>query len=245
MLRVPMGTRQFSQPTSWLAVGLFALLSGIAFVFALNGFLDASSQALTAPPPEPLNINQALIRPFVLQVGLAALLVLPLITARAYRQVPQGRSLRMALETFLGVLALYAVMLLAPLGLVAALFLFGSPEWGPIASGGLGLMLTGAAFISAALFVSSLATSAIAAGLATFALSAMLAATAWLARAGTPVAQGLFRQVSVGEGLDDFAKGVIDTGHMVSCLIVIALGLFLTRHAIERRADSLRAATGN
>ena len=214
--------RQLGSPTSWLIVALFALLSGVAFVTTLNAFLDQSSQALSAPPPEPININQLLIRPFLLWVGMAALLVLPLATARAN-------------ATFAGTLALYAVMLLAPLALVGALFLFGAPEWGSVATGFAGLLLMGAAFISAAMFISSLATSAVAAGFATFAVSLMLAAAAWLARAGTPGAQPVFRSVSVGESLDDFAKGVVDTGHVVSCLTITALGLVLTRLTTENR----------
>lgn len=208
--------RQLGSPTSWLIVGLFALLSGVAFVTTLNAFLDQSTQALSAPPPEPININQLLIRPFLLWVGMAALLVLPLATARAN-------------ATFAGTLALYVVMLLAPLALVGVLFLFGAPEWGSVSTGFAGLLLMGAAFISVALFISSLATSAVAAGFATFAVSLMLAAAAWLARTGTPDAQPVFRSVSVGESLDDFAKGVVDTGHVVSCLTITALGLVLTR----------------
>jgi len=225
--------RQLSSRTSWLMVGLFALLAGGAFVTTLNAFLDQSTQALSAPPPEPINLNQLLIRPFLFQVGMAALLVLPLITARAYAQERRVTNLQIVLATFVGTLTLYAVMLLASLALVAVLFVYGAPEWGSIVSGYLGLLLTGAAFISAALFISSLATGAVAAGIATFAISLMLAAATWLARSGAPDAQPVFRYFSVGEGLDDFAKGVVDTGHIVACLTIIALGLFLTLRAIE------------
>jgi ABC-2 type transport system permease protein len=149
-------------------------------------------------------------------------------------------NLQMVLATFAGTLTIYAVMLLTSMALVAVLFVYGAPEWGSIASGYLGLLLIGAAFISAALFISSLATSAVAAGIATCAISLMLAATAWLARAGAPGAQPVFRYVSVGEGLDDFAKGVVDTGHVVSCLTIIALGLFLTLHVREPQPPDRR-----
>lgn len=228
--------RQLTSPTSWLIVGLFALLAGGAFVTTLNAFLDRSSQALSVPPPEPINVNQLLIRPFLLQIGIAALLVLPLITARAYTQerpVSTVTNLQIVLATFVGTLALYAVMLLASMALVAVLFVYGAPERGSIVSGYLGLLLVGAAFISVALFISSLATSAVAAAVATFAVSFMLAAATWLARSGAPGARPVFRYFSVGEGLDDFAKGVVDTGHIVSCLTIVALGLFLTLHALE------------
>lgn len=223
--------RQLTSPASWLIVGLFALLAGTAFVTTLNAFLDQSSEALSVPPPQAVNVNQLLIRPFLLQIGIAALLVLPLATARAYTQDRRVGTFEQVLATFIGTVALYAVMLLASMALVAMLFMYGAPEVGPTVSGYLGLLLIGAAFISAALFISSLATSAAAAGIATFAISLMLAAATWLAQSGSPGARPVFRYLSVGERLDDFAKGVLDTGHIISCLTIVALGLFLTRYA--------------
>jgi ABC-2 type transport system permease protein len=225
--------RLLRAPAAWAAIALFLLLSGLAFVTTLNGFLDASTQALTAPQAEPLNVNQALIRPFLLQAGLAALLALPLVTARAY---PEGNRGSGVARTWLDMLTVYGVMLVGPLLLVAALWFVGSPEWAPVASGYLGLLLVGAAFISAALLISSLAASPVAAGFATFALAVVLVAAAWLGRTGTPAAQAFFVHLSVGESLDDFAKGVIDTGQVVSCLTVAGVSLFLTHQALGRRA---------
>ena len=236
--------RQLTSRASWLIVGLFTLLAGGAFVTTLNAFLDQSSQALSVPPPQPINLNQLLIRPFLLQIGLAALLVLPLSTAHAYSQQRRVGTLeqlqpspavkrQIVLAAFVGTLMLYAVMLLASVALIAVLFVYGAPEWGSIIAGYLGLLLTGAAFIAAALFISSLATSAVAAGIATFAISIILAAATWLARSGAPDVQPAFRYFSVGEVLDDFAKGVVDSGHIVSCLTIIALGLFLTLYAFD------------
>ena len=236
--------RQLTSRASWLIVGLFALLAGGAFVTTLNAFLDQSSQALSVPPPQPINLNQLLIRPFLLQIGLAALLVLPLSTARAYSPQPRvgtrkqlqpstAVNRQIVFATFVGTLVLYAVMLLASVTLISVLFVYGAPEWGSIITGYLGLLLTGAAFIAAALFISSLATSAVAAGIATFAISIILAAAAWLARSGAPDVQPAFHYFSAGEVLDDFAKGVVDSGHIVSCLTIIALGLFLTFYAFD------------
>jgi ABC-2 type transport system permease protein len=233
--------RQLVSPTSWLVVGLFALVAGGVFVTTLSAFLDQSSQALLAPPPQPINVNQLLIRPFLVRIGIAALLALPFITARAYGQDGGEKTVNLdsdphvVIATFAGILALYVVMLLTSLVLIAVLCVYGSPEWGSIASGYLGLLLTGGAFVSAALFLSSLATSAAAAGIATFAISLMLAAATWLAGSGAPNAQPVFRAVSVGEVLDDFSKGIVDTGHIVLCLTVIVLGLFLTLRVGEPR----------
>lgn len=228
---------QLTSAVTWLVVGLFALLAGAAFVTNLNTFLDASVEALSAPPSRPVNVNQLLIRPFLVQVGLAALLVLPVLTARLYtakrRATTPGANLPFVLAPFVGVLAVYGVMLAASLALVVMLFLHGAPEWGPIASGYLGLLLIGAAFIAAALFISSLATSAIPAAAATFAISLALVASTWLARSAAAGARPAFRILSIGAAFDDFAKGVIDAGHIVTCLTIVAVALFLTLHTLE------------
>lgn len=225
--------RLLTAPAFWLVVGLFAIASGVAFLTALNAFLDQSSRALAVPPSQPININQLLIRPFLLQVGLAALLLLPPVTARAYTSERRTGDLRIVFATFVATLASYVIMLLPSMALVALLFVYGSPEWGPLASGYLGLLLIGAAFLSAGLFVSSLATSSAAAGLATFAISLLLAAATWVARSGGSGARPMFRYFAAGNALDDFAKGVVDTGHLVACLTIIALGVFATSYLLQ------------
>jgi ABC-2 type transport system permease protein len=145
-------------------------------------------------------------------------------------------------------MAVYGVMLVTSLVLVLGLFVFGAPEWGPIVSGYLGLLLIGAAFVSTALFISSLATRVFPAAATTLAMSLALVAFAWLARSAAPGARPVFQHFSIGETLDDFAKGVIDAGHIVMCLTIVAAALFFTRHTLERnslaetRADRARDA---
>lgn len=224
--------RQLTSPVTWLVLGLFAFLAGGAFVLNLNAFLDASVEALSAPPVRPVNVNQLMIRPFLVQAGIAALLVLPVITARTYSG-RRRQTLPFVVASFIGVLAVYAVMLAASLALVVMLFLHGAPEWGPIASGYLGLLLIGAAFIAAALFISSLATSAMPAAIATFAIALALAASTWLAQSAAAGARAAFGILSIGAAFDDFAKGVIDAGHIVTCLTIVAVALFLTVHTLE------------
>jgi ABC-2 type transport system permease protein len=239
--------QQLTSPVTWFVVGLFALLAGAAFVANLNAFLELSIEALSAPRSRPVNVNQLLIRPFLVHLGLAALIVLPLITARARSSEPWAaqswgpasagsRAIgSVVVAQFGALLAVFVVMLAMSLAPIAVLFIFGAPEWGPIISGYLGLLLMGAAFISAALFISSLATSTMPAAIATFAIALALAGAAWLARSADPAAQPAFRRLSAGEALDDFAKGVIDTGHVVTCLTIVVVALFLTRHIVPPR----------
>jgi ABC-2 type transport system permease protein len=214
----------FKRSAPWVVVALFALLSGVAFVATLDAFLDASSNALLAPPPDPINVNQQLIRPFLVDAGLAAILILPLVTARA--------------ASFVQALAVYGLMLLVSMVPVALVFAWSGAEWGPVVSGYLGLVLAGAAFIAVGVLVATFATGAWPAGIATFAIACWLVVSSWLAESGAPAARSIFGSFSVGALLDDFAKGVIDMRQVVLCLTIAALALFLMRQrAPERAAD--------
>lgn len=235
--------RQLVQPWSWLMVALFALLAGVAFATNLSAFLDASLEALGAPRSRPISVNQLLIRPFIVEVGMVALLVLPLLTAglgvrgrpvvRSPARSAPASTVADVAAPFVGVLTVYVVMLALSLVLLLVLFLFGDPEWAPIASGYLGLLLIGGAFLAAALLIASLAASVLPAVAATLALSLALAALTWLGDSSVSGTREVFRALSVGAVLDDFAKGVIDTGHVVTSVTIAAVALFLTKSALE------------
>jgi len=108
--------------------------------------------------------------------------------------------------------------------LCVTLFAFGSPEWGPLVSGFLGLLLVGAAFIAVGLVIASLSTGAVAGGLVTFALALVTEAAA------------TFRYLGVGDVLGDFAKGIVDTGNVISCVLAVAVGVCLARQTMVRAA---------
>ena len=56
-------------------------------------------------------------------------------------------NLQIIMGKFLGAMALYAVMLSLTLIHIAVLFWYGDPEWAPVASGYLGLLLMGGSFM--------------------------------------------------------------------------------------------------
>ena len=230
--------RQLTSPITWIAVAIFAVISGMTFVWKLETFLDASLEVLSAPSLRPVNVNQLLIRPFLDQVGIAALLVLPIVTARVFRtdssrHPVDGTHVSRVAAPFVGVLAVYKVMLVASLLPVLALFAIGRPEAGPIVSGYVGLLAVGAAFIAVALLIASLATSPFPAAAATFALALSLAAASNLAQSAAPAIRPFFERISVAFVLDDFTKGVIDAGHIVTCLTIVGVALVLTAHLVR------------
>jgi ABC-2 type transport system permease protein len=125
------------------------------------------------------------------------------------------------------------VMLAVTLIHVGVLFIYGSPEWKPIATVYLGLLLMGACFISAGLFISSLTKNQIVAGMVTFAVFLLLWVINWLGQSFGPTGQAVISHLSITEHLDDFARGIIDTKHVIYYLSFIVFGLFLTAKSVD------------
>jgi ABC-2 type transport system permease protein len=134
---------------------------------------------------------------------------------------------------FLGVLALYGVMLLVTVVHIGVLFVYGSPEWQSILSGYLGLFLLGATFLAVGLFISSTTKNQIVAGVLTFAVLLLLWISSWFGESAPPTVQSVLRYLSVVEHLDDFSKGVVDTSHLVYYVSFIAFALFLTAKSVD------------
>jgi ABC-2 type transport system permease protein len=134
---------------------------------------------------------------------------------------------------FLGAMALYAATLAVTLVHVGVLFAFGTPEWIPIATGYLGLLLMGGCFISIGLLISSFTRNQIVAVMATFAVFLLLWVINWAGPLTGPTTQAVLDYLSITSHLDDFTRGIIDTKHVVYYVSFILFGLFLTARSVD------------
>jgi ABC-2 type transport system permease protein len=137
------------------------------------------------------------------------------------------------LGKFLGAMTLYTAMLAVTLIHISLLFLYGNPEWKPIATGYLGLLLMGGCFLSVGLLISSLTKNQVVAAMATFAVFLMLWVINWIGAFVGPTAQAVLQYLSITEHFDDFSRGIIDTKHLIYYLSFIAFGLFLTMKSVD------------
>ena len=233
----------FASPIAYVLIGFFALLFGWFFYVPLAFFIQQSSQ-MGMNPTQALNINQMLVGPTLMNTTVIMLFLFPLITMRTYAEEKRSGTIELLLTSpvtdveiiigkFLGAMLLYAAMLAVTLLHMAILFIFGDPEWKPIATGYLGLLLMGGCFLSLGLFISSLTKNQIVAAMATFAVFLMLWVINWISTFVGPTTQTVLQYLSLTEHFDDFAKGVIDTKHVVYYLSFIAMGLFLTMKSVD------------
>jgi len=195
-------------------------------------------------PGGAMNVNQMLITPLLLNSTVVMLLVFPLITMRTYAEEKRSGTIELLLTApitdfeiimgkFLGALALFAAMLSVTLLHMGLLFFYGNPEWKPIATGYLGLLLMGGSFLSLGLFISSLTKNQIVAGMITFSVFLLLWVINWVSTFVSPDTQTVINYLSVTEHFDDFSRGIIDTKHIVYYLSFIATGLFLTMKSVD------------
>lgn len=234
----------FASPIAYVIIGGFAFLYGYFYVAILSFFVRQSMQMVQMGGPPTANINEMMIRPLMQNVTVLVLFVMPMITMRTYSEEKRSGTIELLLTSpltdlqivlgkFLGAMALYAVMLAVTLIHVAILFIYGNPEWKPIATAYLGLLLLGGSFISLGLFISSLTKNQIVAAMITFAVFLFLWIITWIGQVSGPTVSGITTYLSIIDHGEDFWKGVIDTTHLIYYLSFITFGLFLTVKSVD------------
>ena len=143
------------------------------------------------------------------------------------------RDLEIILGKFLGALALWAVALAVTGIHIALLFVYGTPEWKPIATAYLGLLLMGGCFIAVGMLISSLTSNQIVAGMATFGVFLFLWVINWIGSFSGPTVNSVTQYLSIIDHFDDFSKGIIDTSHLIYYISFITFGLFLTAKSVD------------
>src|SRR6185503_7929949 len=130
-------------------------------------------------------------------------------------------------------LALWVVALAVTFIHVGLLFYFGDPEWKPIATAYLGLLLMGGCFISVGLLISRLTSNQIVAGMSTFGVFLLFWVINWIGSFSGPTVDAITKYLSIIDHFDDFGKGVIDTSHLIYYISFISFGLFLTAKSVD------------
>jgi ABC-2 type transport system permease protein len=234
----------FASPMAYIIIGLFALLFGVFFNAFLQAFLDESQRSAMMGGGGALNVNDRMIRGVLLNAAIIILFVMPMITMRTYAEEKRSGTIELLLTSpltdvqiilgkFLGAMGLFAAMLLVTMLDIAILFRLGNPEWKPIVTGYLGLLLMGGCFISVGLLISSLTKNQIVAGFMTFAVFLLLWVINWFGEGSGPTGRAVLSFLSITEHLDDFTRGIIDTKHVVYYLSFITFGLFLTAKSVD------------
>ena len=234
----------FVSPIAYVLLVFFALLFGYFYATNITYVVQLSMGQFGFGGPQVVNINEFMIRPLFGNTAFVLLLMLPFLTMRSFAEEKRSGTIELLLTSpltdfqiimgkFLGAMALYALMLSLTLIHIGVLFWYAEPEWGPILSGYLGLLLMGGSFISIGLAISSMTKNQIVAGVSTFAVLLLFWIINWIGDASGTTTQSVLAYLSILEHFDDFSKGVIDTTHLTYYVSFITLGLFLTAKSLD------------
>ncbi len=234
----------FVSPIAYVLLVFFALLFGYFYASSINFMVQLSMGQFGMGGPQIVNINEFMIRPLFGNTAVILLFMLPMLTMRSFAEEKRSGTIELLLTSpltdfqiimgkFLGAMALYTLMLSLTLIHIGVLFWYGEPEWAPVLSGYLGLLLMGGSFISVGLAISSMTKNQIVAGVSTFAVLLLFWIINWMGDASGTMTQSVLAYLSILEHLDDFSKGVIDTTHVTYYVSFITLGLFLTAKSMD------------
>ena len=234
----------FASPIAYVLLVFFALLFGYFYASSINFVVQLSMGQFGMGGPQIVNINEFMIRPLFGNTAVILLFFLPMLTMRSFAEEKRSGTIELLLTSpltdfqiimgkFLGAMSLYALMLSLTVIHIGVLFWYGEPEWGPVLSGYLGLLLMGGSFISVGLAISSMTSNQIVAAVSTFAVLLLFWIINWIGDASGTTTQSVLAYLSILEHFDDFSKGVIDTSHLTYYVSFITLGLFLTAKSLD------------
>ena len=191
-----------------------------------------------------LNLNEYVMAPLLHNLTIVLVIMIPLITMRAFAEEKRSGTYELLLTSplsvteivlgkLVGAVAFVGVMILLTAIYPAILALYGNPELGVVAAGYLGLFLLGAVFVSVGLLTSSLTENQIVAAVACFVVLLLLYVISWPAETAGVGLGGLLKYLSVVDHFGEMVKGLIDTADIVYFLSLIALAIFLTHRTVE------------
>jgi len=220
----------FRTSMGWVIVALYLVLAGVWIGFG------------AIRPGEP-----AILRVFFSSSQWLLLAVAPAVSMRLMSEEFRSGTFEVlqtspvsdwavALAKFLAGWGVVLTMLAPSLVGVVALEMVADPDYGPIASGYLGLILLGGMYIAAGLVMSSLTQNQVVAFVATVALFLgwWFATTSGAAVAGETWGPAL-RALALGPRIGDFARGVIDTGNIAFFLALTAWFVCMSAMSLETR----------
>lgn len=219
----------FTTPTAYIVGAMFLVLTGIFFVFDMTRpFAEAS------------------VRNFVSWASLFIMFLAPLLTMRLLAEEQKLGTLELLLtapvrdwEVVVGKYIASLITLLVTIAFtlyyVALLYMFATPDTGPILSAYFGLVLYGIASLAIGIMASSLSGNQIVAAVVGIGILLTLSFIDRIAAIVEGLAAEVLTAISMNAHFTDFSRGVIDTSHVIYYLSMAAVFLFIAVRSLETR----------
>ncbi len=229
----------FFSPLAYVVLTMIMVINGVVFTLIVAFLNDPRAGAAAAPLQ--LFFGQTLF------FWLVLLFVTPILTMRLLSEERRSGTIEVLMtapvtETqivvgkYLAALTFYVVLWLPTLVYALIIDYHGDLDWGPVASGYLGIFGIGALFLAVGTFASTLSRSQLVAAIATFALLMPLFIAGLLAGLfNNEMLKQAFSYLNLWQHMDEFSQGIVDTRHLVYYLAATVFFLFLAARSLETR----------
>lgn len=221
---------QFFSPIAYVVLAVFLVVSGIFFV-------------MTTFTPG----GEASVRALFVNLPLILVFILPMLTMRLLSEEFRNGTIETLMTApindaevivgkFFGALLFFCIMLAATLVYPILVSAYGGLDAGLTTSAYLGILLVGALYIAVGVFFSACTHNQVIAVLCSFVFLAIMTFLAdALARNQEGTTRVLLQHLSIVAHYKDFARGLLDTNHLVYFLTSTVLFLFLAVKVLEFR----------
>jgi ABC-2 type transport system permease protein len=222
----------------------YIILTGIMLIF---GFDFWSRTRMAAMMNAPFIFSQSLFSVAGLMIFVAPLVTMRLIAEEKSRgtfetlMTSPVTELQVVLAKYAATVAFLLFLLLPTIAHVILVSKYGAIDFSEVVAGYIGLILTTSALLAIGLFVSSVCSSQVTAGVISFVVIFLLLLSAVIAPVisqATDVGKAVSSVVAVlnpYQNMEDFLRGIIDTRPVVYLLSLVVFFLFLSVRAIESR----------
>ena len=234
----------FSSPVAYLLMALFGLIFGFFFYSATAFFVNAGMRAQVSGSDQPMSVNEYVIAPMLSNASVVCLFLLPLISMRLFAEEKRSGTIELLMTSpirdweiilgkWLGAMVMYFCVLAVSAINIAMLFAYGSPDWRPILTGYLGLILQGGTILAIGTFISTTTKNQIIAGAATFSVCLLLWVLSWVTSYNEAPWAAAVAYCSILTHFEPFSRGIIDSKDLIFYISAIFFGLFLTSRSLE------------
>jgi ABC-2 type transport system permease protein len=228
----------FFSPMAYIVAALLLVINGVVF-WLIVSFLNDPRAAIGAPLQ--LFFGQTFFFWLVL-IFVAAVLTMRLLseerrsgTIEVLMTSPVTEG-QVVVGKFLAAFAFFAFLWLPTLAYPALLAYYSEVDWGPVATGYLGILGIGSLFLAMGVLASSLTRSQLVAAVITFAGLVFMIVVGFVENLVTDESwKQVVGNLNLMQHMDDFGKGVIDTRWLVYYLSATVLLLFLSARVLENK----------
>ncbi|MCU0235077.1 MAG: ABC transporter permease [Thermoanaerobaculales bacterium] len=227
----------FSSPLAYIVMTAFLLMQGYIFYLIVSFLNNPQTPAMT---PLRLFFGGTIF------FWLFLLFVVPVITMRLIAEERRSGTIEVLLTSpvteaqvvvgkFLAAMIFYVALWLPTVLYVVILDRSSEIDLGPVAAGYLGVLLLGFMFLAVGTLASTLSTNQLIAAIIAFAAMVLLFSIGLVEQLMTSssVLRDALAHMNLWTQMDDFAKGIVDTRHVVYQLSMGVLFLFLAAKSLE------------